>query len=64
MVWISENLKEYIIRLKKKIEEYKDVKKAKNWLESNKLRVRLLFENYTIRDFIFEPFKDVFQSHW
>jgi hypothetical protein len=62
MVWFSKNFKEYIARLKKKIEEYKHIEKAKSWLESNKHRVQLLFENFTIRDFIFEPFKDVFKS--
>lgn len=62
MVWFSKNFKEYYARLKKKIEEYKHIEKAKSWLESNKHRVQLLFENFTIRDFIFEPFKDVFKS--
>lgn len=48
--------------LKNKILAYSDLSKAREWLGSNIDKVKLLFENYTIRDYIFEPFKGVFDT--
>jgi len=52
--------KETVGALKNKISSYSDLSLAREWLEKNTLRVKELFENYTIRDFVFEPFKNVF----
>ena len=52
--------KETIAVLKEKISSYSDLSQAREWLDKNILRVKELFENYTIRDFVFEPFKNVF----
>ena len=48
--------------LKDKINQYSDTSGASEWLSNHVERVQRLFENYTLRDFIFEPFKGVFQS--
>ena len=48
--------------LKDKIGHYSDTTIAREWLSKHVDRVQRLFENYTLRDFIFEPFKGVFQS--
>ena len=47
---------------REKLKQYKDTSKAREWLNSNSNRVKALFENYSLRDFVFEPFKDVFVS--
>ena len=52
--------KETVEVLKNKISGYSDLTKAREWLDKNTIRVKELFENYTIRDFVFEPFKNVF----
>ena len=49
-------------RLNEKLDSYSDSTKAKDWLNNNKSRIQSLFENVPLRDFIFEPFKDVFKS--
>jgi hypothetical protein len=56
------SLKELLDFLKEKFEGYSDTKKARDWLNSNLSRVKALFDNYTLRDFIFEPIKDVFDA--
>lgn len=44
-----------------KLSRYKNNQNgAKDWFESNFDKIKQLFENKTLRDFIFEPFKDVF----
>ena len=48
--------------IKEKFQQYTDTAKPKKWLENNYYRVKQLFENYTIRDYIFEPFKSVFET--
>ncbi|MCK5664009.1 MAG: hypothetical protein KAI17_11010 [Thiotrichaceae bacterium] len=48
--------------IKEKFQQYTDTGKAKSWLDDNLSRVKQLFENYTLRDFIFEPFQSVFQT--
>ena len=48
--------------IKEKFQQYTDTGKAIDWLDSNLFRVKQLFENYTLRDFIFEPFQSVFQT--
>lgn len=48
--------------IKDKFASYTDTSKARRWLESNLSRVKQLFENYTLRDFVFEPFRSVFQT--
>ena len=55
-------LKKYWDLLKKKLQDYSDTKEAREWLNNNLSRVKALFDNYTLRDFIFEPFKGVFDA--
>ena len=57
-----ETYTETVNTFKNKFSSYADLGKARAWLELNISRVKLLFENYTIRDFIFEPFKKVFET--
>ena len=45
---------------REKLKQYKDTSKAREWLNSNSNRVKALFENHYLRNFVFEPFKDVF----
>ena len=49
-------------RLKEKLGRYKKIKKARRWLDQNNIRVKIIFENYRLRDFVLEPFKAVFDS--
>ena len=51
---------DYIAKLKEKIGNGTDIDKAREWLDKNIARVQALFSNYTLRDFIFDPFKTVF----
>jgi len=53
---------DFMVKIKEKFQQYTDTGKAKDWLDSNLARVKQLFENYTLRDFIFEPFQSVFQT--
>ena len=48
--------------IKDKFNQYKDPSKAKRWFDQNYDRIKRLFEDYTLRDFIFEPFKSVFDT--
>lgn len=48
------------ILIKDKFASYTDTSKAKRWLESNLSRVKQLFENYTLRDYVFELFCSTF----
>ena len=48
--------------IKRKFRGYKNTNAAKDWLNSNLSRIKRIFEDYTLRDFIFEPFKAVFQT--
>lgn len=43
-----------------KLRHYRETSKAAQWLDSNFERIQYLFDNAWIRDFIFEPIKDVF----
>ena len=52
----------YFGAFKEKLSQYSNPSSAKDWLSKNTRRVRALFENYTLRDFVLEPFKDVFQA--
>lgn len=45
-----------------KLHSYRDTNQARSWLGNNLARVKALFENHSLRDFIFEPFKGVFAS--
>ena len=56
------SLKKYWDLLKKKLQDYSDPKEAREWFKNNLSRVKALFDNYTLRDFIFEPFKAVFDT--
>lgn len=47
---------------KDKFNSYKNTKNAKEWLNKNLFRVKSVFENISLRDYIFEPFKDVFKT--
>lgn len=49
-------------RFSDKFDSYSHLDKAKEWLRNNSHLVRKMFENVKLRDFIFEPFKDVFHS--
>ena len=42
------------------VKQYQDIDPAKEWLKVNIDRVKALFSDITLRDFIFEPFKGVF----
>jgi len=47
------------------IEKYRDkniLNDSKEWLKNNTYKLRSLFENYSLRDFILEPFRSVFSS--
>jgi len=52
----------YFDAFKEKLSQYSNPGNAKDWLSKNTRRVRALFENYTLRDFVLEPFKDVFKA--
>jgi hypothetical protein len=52
----------YFDAFKEKLNQYKDSDLASEWLDKNKKRVQALFENHRLRDFILEPFKNVFTS--
>lgn len=58
----SEQSKEWLDRLTAKLDSYKDVTQGREWLEKHYDRVKLFFTDYKLRDFIFEPFKDVFKT--
>ncbi len=48
--------------IKDKFNSYKsNYKNAKYWFEANFNKIKQLFEDKKVRDFIFEPFKDVFK---
>ena len=50
-------------RIKKKLNSYKEtnsINQAKKWLNKNLTLVKEIFENNTLRDFIFEPFQNIF----
>ncbi|MFC1560509.1 hypothetical protein ACFL3W_01035 [Pseudomonadota bacterium] len=42
--------------------QYKDTSEAQGWFQRNFNRLRAFFENRSLRDFIFEPFQDVFNT--
>jgi len=52
----------YFEAFKEKLSQYSDTSRAKEWLNKNAKRVQALFENYRLRDFIFEPFNGVFKA--
>ena len=56
------SLKELWVFLKEKLQDYSDTEQARDWFKNNLSRIKALFENYTLRDFIFEPFKAVFDT--
>jgi len=56
------SLDEFWAFLNQKLQGYSDNKEARDWFNNNWSRVKALFENYTLRDFIFEPFKAVFDT--
>jgi hypothetical protein len=56
------SLDELWIFLKEKVQGYSDTNEAQDWFNNNWSRVKALFDNYTLRDFIFEPFKTVFDT--
>ena len=41
---------------------YKNSEKAQHWLNDNFEKVKSIFKDVSLRDFIFEPFKDVFKE--
>ena len=56
------SLKELCKFLNEKLQSYSDTSEARDWFKNNLSRIRALFDNYTLRDFIFEPFKEVFDT--
>jgi len=56
------SLDELWVFIKEKVQGYSDTKEAQDWFNNNWSRVKALFDNYTLRDFIFEPFKAVFDT--
>ena len=48
--------------LKERSDRYKNLQEAKSWLEKNYERIQVLYENIRLRDFVFEPFKDVLNT--
>jgi hypothetical protein len=46
----------------RKITAYTQTEKAQIWLIRNRLRIKTLFSNVSLRDFVFEPFKGVFAA--
>jgi len=49
------------IRLRQKLSGYANMDAAFQWLEDNYDRVTALFNNDRVRNFVFEPIKDVFE---
>jgi len=47
---------------KERVARYNDIDEAREWFEKNQSRVGALNNNYSLRDFVFEPFKGVFQT--
>lgn len=60
MPWPMPGQNSLFDRLSAKLRQYSDTSAAYEWLESNQARVAALFENVTLRDFVFEPLKGVF----
>ena len=52
--YMSENYKS---RFDKKFSSYKHTEKAKEWLSNNLWRIKSVFLNISLRDYIFEPFE-------
>lgn len=52
----------YFGSFKEKISQYTDSSRAKDWLSKNTARIKALFENHRLRDFVLEPFKGVFNT--
>ena len=48
--------------LKDKLASYANTEAAKDWLKENSDLVRRLFEDVKFRDFVFEPFRNVFKD--
>jgi len=46
--------------IKSKFKQYLNIDKAKEWLENNLDKVKAIFQNIKLRNYIFEPFKQVF----
>lgn len=58
----KEQRQAYADGFREKLRNYKDSSRAREWLSRNVARVQAMFENVRLRDFIFEPFKDVFHK--
>ena len=53
--------KNFDFNINEKLNNYKsNYSNAKNWFEENIDKIKKLFENKSLRDYVFEPFKDVF----
>jgi len=55
-------MKEAKETLKDKFNQYEFLDDALDWLSKNTQKLVDLFSNYSLRDYIFEPFKDVFKN--
>jgi hypothetical protein len=53
-------MNDFISLLKDRLAAYKSTSKAQTWLSNNISRVERLFSDIYIRDFVFEPIKNVF----
>jgi hypothetical protein len=49
-------------QIRDRFRRYADTNNASDWLDRNASRVHELFRNVRIRDIVFEPIKDVFNS--
>lgn len=59
---VGEFLREVNRLLREKLDAYSDTQSAREWLDANRQRVQRLFEDKSLRDFVFEPFKEVFDT--
>lgn len=50
--------------LKSRFKSYSNTKKAKKWLDKNINRVKKIFSDIKLRDYVFEPFKNVFHTEY
>jgi hypothetical protein len=60
--WCKEHLSSLKIFTNERFNHYNTDTQWIRWLENNKSKIQRLFQDITLRDFIFEPFKGVFTT--
>ena len=55
-------MKTFWKRLRERLRGYRNLAPARSWLEGNGEKVRRLFEDKRLRDFVFQPFKQAFSD--